>query len=76
MFRYLGLLKAAVDPQQFGRGLYFSYSVILTLPTERMVAAAGKEDIEASWKLEDARFFWNRHLMKPLSGNSVDQGFT
>ena len=50
------------------RGLYFSYQVILTLTTERMVAAASKEDFTASWELEDARFFWNRHLTKPISG--------
>ncbi|GMH37947.1 hypothetical protein BSKO_05831 [Bryopsis sp. KO-2023] len=71
--QYLSLLKSALNPEQHGRGLYFSYTGHLTLSTER------NSDLQADlqsntasqekqwWELEDPRFFFNRFLSTPIS---------
>ena len=69
MCSYIELVKSAVDPKQAGRGLYFSSGIRLTLTTERQ-AAVSNERGEGSWELEDTRFFWNRHLMEPVTRNA------
>eukprot|EP00210_Caulerpa_lentillifera_P000137 g132.t1 len=65
---YVSLVRKAVDPDQFGRGLYFSYGLLITQSTERMTGAFRftADRVDASWRLEDDRFFWNAHLLSPV----------
>lgn len=65
---FLTLLRKSVDPDQFGRGLFFSYGLLITQTTERMTGAFNfsSEKVDASWRLEDDRFFWNGYLVTSL----------
>ena len=66
---HIELVRSAVGTKQAGRGLCFSGGIRLTLTTERQ-AAVSNERGEGSWKLEDTRFSWNRHVMEPVTRNA------
>ncbi|CAD7703814.1 unnamed protein product [Ostreobium quekettii] len=66
--RYMALLKAALDPEAHGRGLYFSLGLNLTLSAEHRATglADGASAEKHMYAKEDARFFWNRNLCTKL----------
>lgn len=66
--RYLGILRAGVDPEQYGRSVYFSYAGDITLTQQRYDAARADPQYAGrpAWQRAEPAFFWNRHLAQPL----------
>ncbi len=72
MYRYISLLRKALDPSDAGRGLYFSHGADLTLTQQRYSEAQAKGDKAGKLLGERAelRFVWNRHLLAAFTGAS------
>ncbi len=70
IYRYISLLKTALNPAEAGRGLYFSYGADVTLTQQRYAETQGKGEEAGRFVGERAepRFLWNRHLLALFLG--------
>ena len=75
VFRYIKLLRAALDPSGAGRGLFFSYGADITLTQQRYTEASAKGEHAGGNALlgerAEPRFFWNAHLLSPFTGPAL-----
>ena len=68
--RLVELLEDGADPGMFGQKFYFSYGTDITLTQQRWTSIYGGSQTgnKPMWANADKRFWWNRFLTQPLTG--------